>query len=428
MTVVERDRLPAQPTPRPGVRQGRQLHALPAGGARAIETLLPGTLDSLGSAGALRIDMPGRALVYGPYGWIRPFPPRQYLIGCTRPLLEHVIRIQLLRQHPITVLEATDATGLIGNSRQVRGVHTRDRDTGVDAALTADLVIDATGRGSKTPRWLLDLGLPPAPTTVVDSGIIYASRIVQAPPHDIRQYPFVAIQADPGSRTPGRAGFLLRIEGDRWIIALYGTRGAAPPVDEHGFAQFAHSLRHPLISDLIQRATPLTRIYGFGHTANRRHHFEQLPTWPQHLLVIGDAATSLNPIYAHGMSVAAHSATALHTALANHRDARTIQRTIARTGNLAWLISTTSDIRYPQILGAQPTWRHAVLTRCMDRFIRTAATHPGAAAAFIDVFTLSAPLSRVATPSVAAATIRGPRLPPLQTPPALWQQHLNRPM
>ncbi|MET9418695.1 FAD-dependent monooxygenase [Streptomyces klenkii] len=420
--LVERDRLPDEPVPRKGVPQGRHVHALLSTGARAIEELLPGTLAALERAGAQHIALPGDVLLYGPHGWMPRYPPRQYIIGCTRPLLEQVIRHQLLHTHPsIRILQQAEVTGLRGDTHRITGVRLRHRGNALQQSLPADLTIVATGRSGRTAHWLAELGLEPVPQTVVDSGLAYATRLVEAPPEKARAFPFVNIQAQPGTGRPGRAGFLLLLEQNQWIVTLSGTRGAEPPIDEEGFLRFAASLRHPLLSDLLQDTTPLTRITGFRNTANVRHRYDQLPRWPDRLLLTGDTVTCLNPIYAHGMSVAALSALALRDGLTTirahpHSDRR-IQQTISRASRLPWRISTTSDIRYPNAQGPRPAPGMRLTYRLMDRFLASAATSPAVATAFVDAFALATPPIRLARPSVIYATLRGPRHPPLTTPP-----------
>src|SRR5690348_9903515 len=73
VTVVERDRLPDGPRPRTGVPQARHAHLLMSGGARAIEELLPGTVDRLLRAGAHRVGLPGDVVSLSPRGWLRRF-------------------------------------------------------------------------------------------------------------------------------------------------------------------------------------------------------------------------------------------------------------------------------------------------------------------------------------------------------------------
>ena len=47
--------------------------------------------------------------------------------------------------------------------------------------VAADLVVDASGRHSKLPRWLRAVGRAPARELEVDAGIAYSTRIYQLP-------------------------------------------------------------------------------------------------------------------------------------------------------------------------------------------------------------------------------------------------------
>src|SRR5690349_15490726 len=73
VTVVERDKLPDGPQPRTGVPQARHAHLLMSGGARAIEELLPGTLDELFAAGAHRVGVPNALVSLSAQGWVPRF-------------------------------------------------------------------------------------------------------------------------------------------------------------------------------------------------------------------------------------------------------------------------------------------------------------------------------------------------------------------
>ena len=160
VTVIDRDRLPDGPVPRPGVPQANHVHALLSGGARAIDALLPGTLDRLWAAGAHRIALPADMIALTPQGWWRRFSEMQFLVGCSRHLLDWAVRDQALRDDRISVLSAAEVRGLAGTADRVTGAIVRDRDSAAERVIHADLVIDATGRGSKAAGWLAGLGLP----------------------------------------------------------------------------------------------------------------------------------------------------------------------------------------------------------------------------------------------------------------------------
>src|SRR3954454_9790438 len=90
VTLVERDVLPTEPAPRPGVPQGRLLHVYLHRGLLAIEELLPGFRAEMRAAGAVSFDS-GDLPWLGEFGWgptgLAQFP----LLCATRPLVEHVV-------------------------------------------------------------------------------------------------------------------------------------------------------------------------------------------------------------------------------------------------------------------------------------------------------------------------------------------------
>jgi 2-polyprenyl-6-methoxyphenol hydroxylase-like FAD-dependent oxidoreductase len=93
VTVLERDALPDDASPRPGTPQSNHPHGLLQGGLRALCELFPGFDLDLAGAGAvpLRIDLDIRKELPG----YHPFPRRNHgWLGysMTRPLIELVAR------------------------------------------------------------------------------------------------------------------------------------------------------------------------------------------------------------------------------------------------------------------------------------------------------------------------------------------------
>jgi flavin-dependent dehydrogenase len=267
----------------------------------------------------------------------------------------------------------------------------------------------------------IGLGLPAVPEELVDPGLAYASRLFQAPDGCAAGFPHITVQAVPGTGRPGTGGALMPVEDGRWLVTLAGTRGAEPPASEHEFEPFARQLRHPVLADMIRAAVPIGPVHGFRSTANRRRHFTRIPVWPEGFLVLGDALCTFNPVYGHGMSVAAASAVTLADELA--RDglrpgtARRAQRAIDRTVAAAWMMATGQDVRYPHTLGRRPGVAAAMFQRYVDRMMRTAASRPEVTAPMLAAFTLSGSFGRLLSPDVVRATLRGPAAEPLPAPP-----------
>jgi 2-polyprenyl-6-methoxyphenol hydroxylase-like FAD-dependent oxidoreductase len=417
VTVVERYELPHGPLPRQGVPQARHAHLLWSGGARALEALVPGAADALLAAGGRRIAVPSDLVVLTSGGWLTRFPEQQFFLSATRDLLDWVVRDRVTRSPGVRTLPGRSVVGLRGTATAVTGVLVRDGRR--DETLEADLVVDAGGRGSSMPRWLDRLGLPPVRTDLVDSGLGYASRFFRAPP-GTADFPAVNLQADPRQPVPGLNGTILPVEDGRWLVTLSGTRGARPTADPDAFEAFARGLRHPVIADLLSRVTPLSDVTVSHSTVNQRRRYERMRVWPEGLVVLGDALATYNPLYGHGMSVAARHALVLRDEITRRPGpglARRVQRGAARAADAAWALAAGQDLRYPEAEGSAPGPLGAVMTRYSDRLMRTATRRRGACRAFLDVMSLSAPQAAALRPDVVASVLSPVRPAPLEDPP-----------
>ncbi|WP_053695648.1 NAD(P)/FAD-dependent oxidoreductase [Streptomyces sp. NRRL F-5755] len=419
--IVERDVLPTSPAPRRGLPQAQHAHLLWSGGARTIESLLPGVTQRWLSAGARRIPLPTGLVSLTAQGWLRRWPEMQYLIACSRDLLDWGVRQQVLAHPGIRVLTRTEPVGLSGTAGHVTGVEVRDTATGDVQRLNADLVIDATGRGSAAATWLAALGLPPVTEKHVDSGLAYATRIFRAPA-GTEHWPIVNVQSDASAPVPGQTATLVPLEEARWLVTLSGTRGGQPTREADAFLPFARNVRHPIVAELIADAEPLTDVRLSRSTVNRRRRFDLLRAWPRGFAVLGDAVATYNPLYGQGMSVAAQEAAALRDALDRYGLgdpglAWRLQRTVGRLTHAPWAMATGQDIRYPDAVGPRPPAATRLLRGYTDRLLRTATGDPVVTRALLDVMTLSAPLQRLMRPNVAARVLLGPARPPLAVPP-----------
>ncbi|MEU7426258.1 pyridine nucleotide-disulfide oxidoreductase [Streptomyces sp. NPDC040750] len=423
VTVVERDTLPDAPGPRKGLPQAHHVHLLWSGGADAIEALLPGTGDALAARGARRIPLTTGMVAYSPQGWFRRWDESHYVIGCSRDLLDWVVRRQVLAdpRGRVTVLPRTEVLGLEGDARAVTGVRVRRTGAGTEV-LRADLVVDASGRASRTPHWLRELGGPEPASREVDPGLVYASRIYPAPEKTHHMaWPIVNVQALGRGSGPGQAGVILPIEDGRWLVTLSGTTGGEPTGANDDFLPFALRLRHPVVGELIERLTPLTDVTVTRTTVNRRRYYEKAPM-PRGLVVLGDAVAAYNPVYGHGMSVAALSALTLRDTVRRHGWAaaglsRRVQKGIASHVGTAWTLATGSDVFYPDSTEHGPTLGERVAARFVDRLLYTATGSGRIARDVTDVMTLEAGPHRLARPSTVVAAIRGPLKPQLAQPP-----------
>ncbi|MGI5375164.1 NAD(P)/FAD-dependent oxidoreductase [Streptomyces sp. CA-251387] len=426
VTVVERDVLPDGPEPRKGLPQARHVHQLWSGGVRALEELLPGVVAGLREAGAHRLPVTTDMVALSPYGWYRRWAESHHMLLCSRDLLDATVRAAVLADERIELVEGAEVLGPVGTGAAVTGVRIRPHGKAEPAAertLSADLVVDATGRGSRTARWLTELGLPAVERREVNSGVAYASRVFRAPEAAREGFPVVNVQPDPRAGKPGCGGVLLPIEDGRWIVTLFGSRGGEPPTEAEAFVRYAREdLRHPVIADLLAHAEPLTDVAYTRTTANRRHYYERMPAWPENFAVLGDALCALNPIYGHGMSVAAQSAVALRDAVRRHgwgspRLSRRIQQAVARPASAAWDLALGMDVFYPGATESGPTLRDRLLAAYVGRLLHTATGNGRIARRVTDVTSLERGAEVLLAPSMLLAAIAGPLKPPLSGPP-----------
>ncbi|MFI9804854.1 NAD(P)/FAD-dependent oxidoreductase [Streptomyces sp. NPDC052301] len=422
VVVVERDVLPRGAEPRKGLPQARHAHMLWSGGVRAVADLLPGIVDALGAAGARRHPVTTGVVALSAQGWFRRWPESHHVILAGRDLLDATIRAQVLADERIELVDRAEALGLTGTGAAVTGVRIRVHDDS-ERTLPADLVVDATGRGSRTPRWLTELGLPAPECREIDPGLVYASRLYLAPEAARDGFPVVNLQPDPRCGGPGRSGFLLPVENGRWIVTLAGTRGGEPSAANDDFVRFAREeLRHPLMGELLEHAEPLSDVSVTRSTVNRRHFYERMPAWPENFAVLGDALAVFNPVYGHGLAAAAQGAVLLRNVIRRHGWgtpglARRIQRAAARPVRAAWDLALGQDVFYPGATEHGPTLRDRLLSAYVGRLLYTATGNGRIARRVTDVTSLERGAGVLLSPSMLLAAAVGPLKPALPGPP-----------
>jgi 2-polyprenyl-6-methoxyphenol hydroxylase-like FAD-dependent oxidoreductase len=239
-----------------------------------------------------RIDVCRDLALATPYGWGTRFSSDLAVIGASRPLIETTIRDRVRKLPRVKILQAHSADALTGSPRHVTAVRVRQRETGQTRHLPTALVVDASGRGSQLPNWLDGLGCPPIVETTIDAHLRYATRLFRRRSHDLCDWQ--ACYLPPLGPRVTRGGILAPIEDDRWIVTLSGVGDDRPSTRNDEFLPFARTLVTPLIADILAEAEPLTPVKCSNATANRRRRLAQGTGLPDNLLVIGDAACSLN--------------------------------------------------------------------------------------------------------------------------------------
>jgi 2-polyprenyl-6-methoxyphenol hydroxylase-like FAD-dependent oxidoreductase len=384
VTVIDRDAMPEFGIHRRGVPHGRHLHVLHPRGGKVLDELFPGFTAHAAQTGAELGDVlgNGRWMMSG-------YRLRQAGIGlslllASRVFLEGQVRARVGALPSVTFAEGTDIVGLTTTTdgRRVTGARVRDCD-GELAQVPADLVVDATGRGSRTPVWLAEWGYQPPTEDRIDIGLGYATRTYRLRPGALGEDLVIGIG---GTLDNPRQGALAALEGGRHMVTLAGILGDHPPTDPAGFAAFAASLPFADIAEAIVGAQPLDDPVAFRFPASVRHRYEHLRHFPDGLLILGDAVCSFNPIYGQGMTVAANQALVLHRLLATSTNLAPDRyfRAIAKTIDPPWDIAVGADLAFPGVPGTR-TAKIRLVNAYLPRLHAAAASDVTLGAAFLRV-------------------------------------------
>ncbi|WP_067815057.1 FAD-dependent oxidoreductase [Actinomadura kijaniata] len=409
VVVVDRDRLLGVRESRRGAPHTVHAHGLHARGHLIFEELFPNFTAELTEAGVPTGDL-GEMRWYFNARKLRPARTGLLSVTAPRPVLEDHVRgrvaalpnVTFLEEHSVLGLTATADGGRITGVRVQRRL--REDGEGGEDVLEGDLVVDASGRGSRVPAWLEELGYQRPGEERVKVDLAYTTRHYRMRPEmfdGVQSINPVASPAHP------RGAFFGQVGPDKCILSLTGILGDHPPTDPEGFLEYVRSLPVPDVYEAVHDAEPLDEPVRFRFAASVRRRYERLTRFPDGLLVLGDAFCSFNPVYGQGMSVAAIEAMALREQL--RREPRPSPRPflaqVARIVDAPWEISAGGDLDFPGVEGPRTVkvrMGNAYMARLQYAATKDAAVTDG----FMRVAGLIDPPTALMRPSMVARVLR----------------------
>ncbi|MDQ3825840.1 MAG: FAD-binding monooxygenase [Actinomycetota bacterium] len=412
VTIIDRDELPETNMHRRGVPQGHHVHGLLAAGQQALEELFPGFTEELVSHGVPTGDMLANSRLYFSGHRLRRAHAGLVVLCPSRPCLEGHIRAKIRALPNVALVDRRDVVGLATtpDHRRVTGARVlRRTDGSAEEVLSADLVVDAMGRGSRTPAWLEALGYARPDKEQVGIRLGYATRTYRLRHGALGGN--LAVLHGATLKHP-RAGVLQLIEGDQSMLTLAGILGDFPPTDPGGFLDFAGSLQFPDIYQAIQDAEPLDDPIPFRYPASVRHRYERLTQCPDRFVVMGDAMCHTNPLYGHGMSIAALEALALRRHLTGASEPAPLRffQDLARIVDMSWDIAVGGDLVFPGVEGRR-TPKIRLSNSYLARYQAAAAHDATLATAFVRVAALIDPPQALLRPGLALRVFQRRRHP-----------------
>jgi len=407
VVLIDRDEVPDSPRTRDGVPQGKHFHALPPGGLNIASELFPGFPDDLHAAGAMPCVVGQDFFAYRPEGKsyaiavYQPKPkPGGIIYFMSRCLLEHCLRRRVQGLPNVETRYRALVREALTDDGRVTGVVIERGEQ-----MSADLVVDASGRNARTLQWRTMLGFDAPPESVVNCDFAYASAMVRPSDPDALGGTGFFVLPKPESNYSARGGYVVRIEGDNWLVGLAGRFGDYPPTDVDAWREFGRTLAYPIWDEVLSMTEPVTKPAAFKFPRSVRRHFERLDRFPEGLVPLGDSICHFNPIYGQGMSAAACQARALGEVL--ERRARKSQDltglaleffpeafNVTRT---PWALAAAADFQDGRTTGDFPV--EEMQSLAMFQHAATLAdTDPEAAQLVTDIFTLARPLSALHDP------------------------------
>lgn len=403
--IVDRDKEPTLAEPRAMVPQGHHFHVLLPGGLDAMNGWFPGFTDDMVTAGSIKMRAGCDFVAYTNAGKsfsLQTYQPEPMDFGMnmyvqTRPALEQCVRNRVSALSNVHAQFQTIVEGPLFEDGRVAGVNVRGAEP-----ISADLVVDASGRNSVSARWLNDLGFTPAPETYVNCDVHYSSVMVRPKDWDAFEGAVMFVMPSGAQEHGSRMGTAVKMPDGLWLVGLGARYGDPAPTDWEGFRAFGKTLSYSIWDEMVETAEPVGQIKSYHLPRAVRRHYEQLEQYPEGLLPIGDAVCFFNPTHGQGMSSAAGQCRGLEKILrARAQSGQNFEGLAKEFFPVAsdwvrgpWIMAAIGDFENPMCTGDFPDADLPDLIR-FGELAAAANTNPSLLPMIVGVSTLQVPLSAI---------------------------------
>jgi 2-polyprenyl-6-methoxyphenol hydroxylase-like FAD-dependent oxidoreductase len=330
-------------------------------------------------------------------------------VAVSRLALEHELRLRVGAFENVQIWSGHEVHGVIVDAGRVSAVRVRDG-LGGSKALTSELFVDCSGRGSRLGSWLETYGYRPPDVESVDINVVYiTANFPRLPSED----GLAAVVCGPTPERPWAAAAVAQEAVDgcpSWIASVSGYGMDAPRANLHAFRARAGLVGSTDLARIVARE-PISTIRRYGFPSSQRRRFERVAKFPEGVVAMGDALASFNPVYGQGMTVAAWQGTALAAELDRGLSglARRFHRRAARIIDIPWQTAVLADLALPAVPGELGV-ANRLLARYIARLQRVAVDDPEVAKAFIRVTHMLDRPEQLMKPRILARVLRGPQL------------------
>ena len=379
VVIVEKDDEPTNSQTRKGAPQGSHIHVLLNAGEQIMEDLFPGIKSDMLDAGS-KTAILGKDVRWRIAGkWLPTFENGMTSFFQTRPMLELVLRKRVSKIENISFRYGLSRSQYIpsGNGKKLMSARLADIRSGQESEEKADLFVEASGASTDILSLLTALNYPLPRESVVEPDFAYSSGLFKIP--DNWEGPWKCVLIYPKAPEETRAGAFVPVEDGNWVVTAAGYGGDYPPTDIQGFLKFMKSLPEPEVFNAVSSATQIGKLKSFKFKRGVRRHFEELQSFPENLIVLGDLICRANPFFGQGIAVAALEAQALQGSLDQIKRmgsdnseslARRFFPQVAKILDVSWGMAVGEDFKYKSTKGKRPLG-FPVTRRFKDRVMAT---------------------------------------------------------